>query len=226
VESRLDFYQLFSNFILSESQEITAFSNLTGKGPVLNPLLPSMIKNLCHFMLQSDFSIDDIPGPYSFSYFDNLSNAKLASPDLDIRTTLPHEVFQFMNSSQEEAIFDSEELGATIVSKTSLPTKKTIQGPTALMLSPFFHYAFSNDLWDNQGKWPRFHDRLTVLLNNKSILINSLGPGHYELTSAAKKLENFGIKGLNQNDTYTLILNWNYPLKALIELERLISLEF
>jgi len=225
VESRLDFYQLFSNFILSESQEITAFSNLTGQGPVLNPLLPSMIKNLCHFMLQPDFSIDEIHGPYSFSYFENLASAKLNAPKLDVRTMLPHEVFQFINTPQKEIIFDSGELGATIVSKGTLPSKK-IQGPTALMLSPFFHYAFSNDLWDNQGKWPRFHDRLTVLLNNKSILVNSLGPGHYELTLAAKKLENFGIRGIIQNDTYTLILNWNYPLNALKELERLISLEF
>ena len=225
MESRLDFYQIFSHFILSESQKTTDSNQFYPVAPLLRPLLPSMIKNLCHFMLDPQYKMEQRPGPYYFWHFDQLSHARLIEADLPVKTTLPYEVYQFIHSAQDKVIFDSGELGASIVSKSPLPLRE-LCGPTALTLEPFLNYAFSNDLWNVQGKWPRFHDRLMTLLNNKSILIDSAGPGHYRLLKASQKLENHGIRGLVQDESFDLILTWSYPLAALQELEKLISQEF
>lgn len=225
MESKLDFYQLFSQFIFSEPQDESYYNNLSNEAPILRPLLPSMIKNLCHFMVDPHFSIDQAKGPYFFKHFDSLTSAQNFAPDLEVKTMLPYEVFNFINSQENKIIFDSKELGATIASNSAFPLEKLV-GPVSLTLEPFFCYAFSNDLWNTQGKWPRFHARLITLLNNKSLFVNSLGPGHYELSQEGQKLENFGIKGLIKGNSYQLILPWSYPLKALNELEKIVSQEF
>lgn len=225
MESKFDLYQLYSQFIFNESENKNIFNNLSDEAPTLRPLLPIMIKNLCHFMLDPHFSIDQVRGPYFFQHFKNLNNAKNFAPHLPSKIMLPYEVFNFMNSPEESVIFDAQELGATIVSKTAMPQERLV-GPVALTLEPFFCYAFSKDLWNAEGKWPRFHARLVTIFDNKSLLQNSLGPGHYQLNPAAQRLEDFGIKGLLKENTYQLILPWAYPLKALQELEKIISQEF
>ncbi|HLW56749.1 MAG TPA: hypothetical protein VKY27_05155 [Bacteriovoracaceae bacterium] len=225
MESKLNFYQLFSQFIFSEPQDESSFNDLSGEAPILRPLLPSMIKNLCQFMLDPHFSIEQAKGPYFFKHFDSLVSAKNFIPELEVKTMLPYEVFKFINSSENKIIFDCKELGATIAAKDAFPLEQ-LTGPLSLTLEPFFCYAFSDDLWNTQGKWTRFHARLITLLDNKSLLVNSLGPGHYELGYQAQKLENFGIKGMIKDNSYQLILPWSYPLKALNELEKIISQEF
>lgn len=225
MESRLDFYQLFSHFILSESQKSADFLHFYPKCPLLRPLLPTMIKNLCHFMLDPHFTIQQVAGPYYFCHYHHLAHARLTHPDLAVKKTLPHEVYQFIHSTQDKVIFDSGPLGASLVSRSPLPLQQ-LSGSTALTLEPFLNYAFSNDLWNAQGKWPRFHDRLLTLLKNKSILSNSLGPGHYQLNVPVKKLEDLGMRGLVQDESLQIILSWSYPLTALNELEKMISQEF
>lgn len=225
MESKSDFYQLFSPFILNESKFTCDFNDLTGNSPILRPLLPSMIKNLCQFMIDPTFSIDQTEGKYSFQHFDNLQSARLHAPNLEIKTMFPYEVFKFMHSTSESVILNCHELGSSIVSKNRMPPQK-LTGPTSLMLEPFFCYAFSTDLWGETGKWTRFHARLLQLFNTKSLLIDSRGPGHYQLKQSAQRIEGYGIKGLCQDNTYHLFLSWSYPLAALKELEKIISQEF
>lgn len=225
MDSQAEFFKIFSSFILNESCQHESFKDLSLEQPILRPLLPSMVKNIAQFMMDPHFTLDQVAGDFFFQHYDDLAAAVHDWPHLAVEKTLPFAVFEFINSATDKIIFDSQEMGASVVSKSALPLLK-LSGSCALSLEPFLSYAFSKDLWNSEGKWPRFHDRLLTLLNNKSLLMNSRAPGHYELKLVAKKLENYGIKGYLQDNSFTLILSWAYPLKALNELENIISQEF
>lgn len=224
MESHTEFFKIYSSFIFNESCHQEQFKDLGPDQPILRPLLPSMVKNICQFMMDPHFTLDQVADTFYFNHFDHLSVATKLWPNLTIKKTLPYEVYQFINSAEDKVIFDSQNLGATLVSKSEITLGK-LSGSCAVSLEPFMQYAFSNDLWNAQGKWPRFHARLLTLFNNKSLLIHSHGPGHYQLKKSAKKLENAGICGDVQDNSFTLILPWSYPLRALNELEKIISQE-
>ena len=176
-------------------------------------------------MEDPDFRISSSKGPYFFSHYTNLSSALQNHPNIPVKRMLPHEVFQFINSIDDSCLFDSENLGVSFVSKKPI-AEKQLQGLVELTLEPFLAYALSNELWGPEGKWTRFHERMVNLLNLKSLLIKTSGPGNYLLNIEGKRIEKYGLKGTMKEDGYLLQMTWAYPLKALVELEKIISQEF
>lgn len=225
MESKPDIYRTFSNIVLSQSSRIEDFRQLNEDQELLSPLLPSMIRNLCFLMEDPHFAVSSTQGPYYFSHFPDLPTALKAHPQTPIRKTLPHEIFQFMQTSDVSCLFDSEKLGVSYVSKNPLEEKK-LNDSLGVTLEPFLTYTFCNELWGNDGKWTLFHQRLLSILNQKSLLISTLGPGHYLLDKKAQRLEKYGVKGTHKEEGYLLQMTWAYPLAALQELMNFISQEF
>ena len=225
MESKPDIYRTFSDIVLSQSIRIEDFRLLNGEQGLLSPLLPSMIKNLCFLMEDPHFTVSSTQGPYYFSHFSDLPTALKTHPHTPVKKHLPHEVYQFMQSSAENALFDSEKLGVSFVSKTPL-AEKQLGDSLGVTLEPFLTYTFCHELWGNEGKWTIFHQRLLSLFQQKSLLISTLGPGHYLLDKQAQRLEKYGVKGSLVAEGYLLQMTWAYPLAALQELTNFISQEF
>lgn len=225
MESKPDIYQTFSNIVLSQSSRVEDFRLLNEGQSLLSPLLPSMIRNLCFLMEDPSFTVSSTQGPYYFSHYPDLPTALKTHPQVKIRKTLPHEVFLFMQSHEENCLFDSDNLGVSFVSKTQLEEKK-LQDSLGVTLEPFLTYTFCNELWGIEGKWTLFHQKLLSIFNQKSLLISTQGPGHYLLDKKAQRLEKYGVKGTLKNEGYLLQMTWAYPLAALQELTNFISQEF
>lgn len=225
MESKPDIYRTFSNIVLSQSSRVEDFRLLTEGQDLLSPLLPSMIRNLCFLMEDPNFTVSSTQGPYYFSHFPDLPTALKTHPHTSVKKTLPHEVFQFMQSSDVNCLFDSEKLGVSLVSKAPLEEKK-LNDSLGVTLEPFLTYTFCNELWGSEGKWTLFHQRLLSLFNQKSLLISTLGPGLYLLDKKAQRLEKYGVKGTMKEEGYLLQMTWAYPLAALQELMNFTSQEF
>lgn len=224
--AHMNLNQVYSEFILLQSKENKNPFDLRTDAPLLNILHPKMIMALLEFMHspESEPKKLEIPG-WNYQSFSNLEEGIKSFPKLAARRATPENLGSFLNSECDTALFDFPPFGAFILSCKPL-RELSIEGLHQYLIPPFLGYALSAELWGNQGKWPRFHERLHTLFVTYNLLKRADKPGLYPLIPEAQKLEQHGILGTMEDDCYVLTLPWTFPLSALEKLEVIIPQEF
>ena len=91
------------------------------------------------------------------------------------------------------------------------------------VLPIWLDYALSSELWGEVGKWTRFHQRLQTAFKDSEILAGQDFTGFYPLKTEAQWLSKYGFQGRLTETNYDLILTWDFPLSALLELEKVLA---
>lgn len=166
-----------------------------------------------------------IPG-WNYECFDCLLTAIKKYPQISHKFMgWPWQIYKLLSSGSDEAIIDFQELGSVVISKNPLrlENKNDLCNHT---LPHWLSYALSPELWGTNGKWPRFHERISDLLRSKNLLKGQDYPGYYPLVESAHKLKELGFIGSQVDQAYLLVLPWTFPLTSLIKLEEVIQREF
>ncbi len=216
----------FSEILLKEESE--AFPvNLTMDGPISHLIHPKVLWATLEFQNnpQQEAPSLTITG-WNYDCFKNQAEATEKYPHIALQFTgRPWNIYQFLVGGQSEAIIDFQDLGAVVISRDTLnPENKNEL--FAHVLPHWLNYALSPELWDGNGKWPRFHERLSKLLKSKNLLEGQEYPGYYPLKTSAKRIESFGFIGSQLDKSYVLVLPWSFSLTTLKKLEEVLDLEF
>jgi hypothetical protein len=216
----------FSDILLK--QEIDAFPvNLTMNGPISHLTHPKVLWATLQFQNNPQ---QEPPGlsiiGWNYDCFKNPSEAIKKYPHISFHFTgRPWNIHQFLVSGQSEAIIDFEELGTVVISREILlPENKN--EVYQHILPHWLNYALSPELWGANGKWPRFHERISKLLKSKNLLGGQDYPGYYPLKMSAIKIESLGFIGSELDNTYVLVLPWSFSLTTLKKLEEVLEREF
>lgn len=218
--------QVYSELILLQSKENKNPFDLRSDAPLLNFLHPKMVMALLEFMLspETESQMVEIPG-WSFLSYSSPQDAHRSFPELKAKRATPESLSSFLSSNTAIDLFDFMPFGAFILSRNPL-NELSSKGLHQTLIPPFLGYALSDELWGNQGKWTRFHERLHTLFVKYKLLKKADKPGRYPLLAEAQKLEKHGILGSLEDECYVLTLPWTFPLSALEKLEAIISQEF
>jgi hypothetical protein len=216
----------FSETLLKQESE--AFPvNLTMDGPISHLIHPKVLWATLQFQNnpQQETPSLSITGWY-YDCFKNSSAAREKYPHIALQFTgRPWNIYQFQVEGHSEAIIDFQDLGAVVISRESLNSENKNE-LFAHVLPHWLNYALSPELWDINGKWPRFHERILKLLKTKDLIEEHEYPGYYPLKASAKKLESFGFIGSQLDKTYVLVLPWSFSLTTLKKLEEVLDREF
>lgn len=208
--------QVFSNLIMLQRNEDLDPFDLRENAPIMKPLHPKMVMGLLEFMNNPEQEVNT-PGCYA-----TVLEAQKDFPSFQVVKGLPYAVHAHLKSN---AIIDFSPFGAAVITGEK-PNKQGTPGVHQYILPPLLEYALSNELWGQQGKWTRFHERLNILFDKYQLLNGKSAPGRYPLKAIASKLEKRGIKGDLTGDTYVLTFPWTFPLTALSKLEGIFQEEF
>lgn len=163
---------------------------------------------------------------WSFESFENMLEARLHHPNISNEFLgKPWAIKNFFSSSAKEALIDFQHLGSIFLTQNKLNSTPHNQ-LLHLTLGQWLNYIFSEELWNENGKWSRFHNQLMNLFTQKNLLLNTSQLGYYPLRIEASKLESFGFKGSRIENGYLLVLPWTFSLSALKQLEMVILQEF
>lgn len=222
----MDLNQVYSDLILLQNQEKKNDFDLRTNAPLLSFLHPKMLKAILENMMSPEKAPAPIEIPnWFYDSFSHIQDAQNTFPQSNSYQGNPAAIGNFINSSEEQALFDFSPYGAFVLSRVPLSSSSPI-GFHSYVIPPFLGYALSPELWGPQGKWVRFHERLHTLFEKYNLLKGDDYPGLYPLREEARLLEEFDIQGTSLEDSYILTLPWTFPLSALEKLEAIISQEF
>lgn len=219
--------QIFSEFVLLQSQNKKEILDLSLNAPLLELLHPKMAKNLLGFMIDPKSKPEEvIVLGWSYEIFSGAKEAQNAFKGLTIKKGSVAELGIFIHSETQEGLFDFAPFGVAYLCRGQHAQSNLSTSLAHYVLPSFLCYALSNDLWGPQGKWTRFHQRLDTLFAKYNLLSAQTLKGKYPLKLDAQKLENFGIRGSVLDGTYLLTLPWTFALSDLEKLEKIIIQEF
>lgn len=213
--------------ILQEQMKSESETDLTLEGPVISKLPPKVIWAKLQYgeNLQQSSEALQIPG-FFYEAFQDLVSASGKYPEINMRFRgQPWAIAKFLSSSESRALIDFEDLGSVLLSKSQLDYRPGSQ-LHELLIPLWLNYALSPELWGPQGKWTRFHERLTNLFNQHNLLDGKASLGYYPLQSKAEKLANFGFQGTRLEKSYLLVTPWSFSLTELNKLEAIVQQEF
>jgi hypothetical protein len=163
---------------------------------------------------------------FTFKAYSSVLTAQKFNPHIkNVLVAWPHHIHQLILNSGKEVILDLGELGAAVLGD-SLDKNEGEPGIHHIHIFECLNYLFSPEIWGNDRKWPRFHSEFLDLLTSRQLLIRSDGPGHYETNPALKIIENYGVKGLSENNCYKIQMPWTFSLTSFNKLKSLIVREF
>lgn len=129
----------------------------------------------------------------------------------------PYQIFSLVNNSHT-AVIHFPSMGFAVIGKGPLKNKGNQQ-----TLPYFLQYALSEEMWGEEGKWTRFHERLLKLFEAKNVLKKEPLPGYYLLDQKIQKtLEEAGYQGTNLERDYLIVLPWTFSLTDLENFEKII----
>lgn len=201
--------------------------DMTIDGPIVTKLHPKIIWARLQLKYDSQRPVEmiQIPG-WFYDCFANVDEASAKYPSIGLKFEgRPWAMYQFMNSTYQDAIIDFGDLGTVVLSRQEL-SATSAQNLYWHQLPLWLNYALSPEVWGTQGKWTRFHARLEKLFNDYGLLKENSKPLHYVLKEDVVKLKNQGFEGTLLEKSYVLVLPWSFSLTALEQLEKSIRLEF
>ena len=212
--------------------EEEVFEKIRGELPAkpapYNLTLENVLTDLTHprvLRAEIEHNLDPVPFThpiYKAAFYATPAEAKKNHPEVTLTFSgMPHGVWSFMQQSNP-AIIDFPGIGTGVLSQSDLRQAPS-SGIHLNKLSPWVTYALSPELWGPQGKWTRFHQRLSVLFKDNKLLQNEAIPGFYSLKAEGSALEKHGFRGSNLNGAYVLQMNWTFPLSGLSKLEETLS---
>jgi hypothetical protein len=217
--------QLFSEFILHQSNRKSELLNLSQDAFPLEFLHPQMIRAMLAFL---DNPLQEPPSitlsDWHFGCYPDTASAQTAY-NLPAFSCWPHEMFKFIKSTEDTRLFSLGQFGSFLLSRKPLNLSLN-SGLHHHLLPSFIQYALSTELWGEQGKWTRFHARLHELFSKHNLLNGQDFPGYYPLKAEVKKLEKLQVTGKTVHESYTLTLPWTFSLTALEKVEKIIHQEF
>lgn len=208
----------YSELLFTQLNDQVSNFQLSFDGPLWRITHPALIK--------TKYLFESFPQELSFkdeSFGWNLEIFPQKLPDATLGH--PFRIFQFLAQMKDEGLFYFPSIGSIHL------THSPISKPQSLELyhylaSPWMDYALSPELWGEQGKWTRFHQRLRALFIRFELLVGKDLPGYYELDPKIQLIERHGFYGKHAGDFYQLVLPWDFPLSALTKLEAVIQQEF
>jgi hypothetical protein len=197
---------------------------LSENSPLISLQHPALMraKILADLGKLSETKVPPLSG-WNYHHYPTAEEAKARHPDYSLERGFPYAVGRFLEKGCN-ALLDFEELGVVYLTRQALENTPTLT-LEKVQIALWLHYALSPELWGPAGKWTRFHLRLSTLFAKYGLLIGESVPGFYELKSSAQHLEKFGFKGDLIGDKYRLVLPWDFPLSAVVELERILAQE-
>jgi hypothetical protein len=215
--------QVFSDMVLQQVREHVPSYDFRSSAKLFAFLHPQVLRSMLSYLHDPDHMIQGFHfRSWNLHGFATSEEALSAFPSLVIEKGTVANFAAWMEAPKEVA-FDFESLGFAVFSET-LPA--TEMGLATAMLSPWFSYATSPELWGPQGKWTRFHSQLETLFEKYGLMKGKNRPGLYLLSPQIKKLEKFGFLGDDLGDVIQWSLPWTFPLSGLKELEVKLSQEF
>ncbi len=216
----------FSEVLLSQLRTPQREFDLTGLDKISNLIHPALLKCQLAFR-QSPQNLDlrNQVKNYHVRCFSSMDLAREHYPGIQCFGGHPYNIWQFINSVPDNALLDCGEYGAVYLSKTEEFSSPETPEIHHFIVPLWLDYALSEELWGPQGKWTRFHKRFHTLFENNSLLIEQDNPGYYPLGPKASFLKGHGYKGLESASSFVLVPQWDFPLSALIRLEKLLSRE-
>jgi hypothetical protein len=212
-------------FAQANSGEISY--NLNGNGELFSFVPPSILKITYVFEhLRSSLIYCPQSHGWNLNSFKTRFDAQAQFPDLKIYDGYPKDIFDFLGHPPDECLMDFKTLGTVHLSKNlSLLNHSMTLQLHDYVLPCWLDYALSPELWGPNGKWMRFHERLHTLFANNGLLIKQDVPGHYPLKKSCDWLTREGFVGKKTDETFELILGWDFPLSGLVKLEKLVGQE-
>lgn len=223
-ESDLDW---FSEELLSQLEKKKNVYSLDGQGPIFDHVLPSIIKcRYLHKRYPNELIFRDNSSGWNFKGYKNQQEAEKEHIGIKSYGGFPWQISMFMAEIPSEALIHFGDLGSVYLSKLviqdSLPKVTEIHHH---VLPIWLDYALSSELWGRAGKWTRFHQQLHFLFVKHDLLQGLDYPGYYPLKNEAQWLSKFGFQGRLTQANYDLILTWDFPLTALLDLEKVLARE-
>lgn len=217
----------FSQELLGQLPQNNLTHQLSGEGPLFELVHPALIK--CrHLFLHSPNDLIFSPQSWGWNLqlFKNQHEAEAKIGKIKSYNGFPYQIFQFLQDSPNEALLHFDQLGSIFVSKTASPQPAPEKFELHHHLLPIWlDYALSPEMWGPAGKWPRFHNRLHTLFEKYGLLIEQDLPGFYPLKKEASWLSNHGFQGKLTQTNFNLVLTWDFPLSAVVELEKVLARE-
>lgn len=214
-----------TDLLLLESKKVRDDYVLTKEGPLFSMLPPNVLMALLGFMKDPDLSPPKFKhSEFFIDLFDSASEAEASYPGFQSSKAHPFIIGNFISGEIQQGIFDFE-LGSVMISKSPLTEKDKSPGAYLHILPPMLNYALSPELWGQDGKWTRFHEKLIHVFQKHDLLLDSPGPGMYVVKNSARDWKKILLKGNLSGEALTLTLPWTFSLKALEKLEIFIGQE-
>jgi len=216
----------FSEELLSQLKKNNLSYQLSGQGPLFEVLHPALLK--CRYSFEhspQELIFRSSSSGRHLQAYKNQHEAEEKIKGIKSYGGFPWQISHFIQDNPSQALIHFGELGSLYLSRN--PQQLTT-GPTQLhhhILPIWLDYALSPELWGPEGKWIRFHARLHTLFEKYGLLIEQDFPGFYPLSKEAEWLSEHGFQGRLTQTTYDLILTWDFPLSALIKLEKVLARE-
>jgi hypothetical protein len=211
--------------LLSQFEKKKNVYSLDGQGPLFDLLHPAIIK--CRHTYEhspKDLIFRSNSSGWNLKAYKNQLEAERENRGIKNYGGFPCDISLFLNENPTEAMIHFGELGSLHLSKGESPQIH----PKHLnlhhhVLPIWLDYALSSELWGISGKWIRFHHRLHYLFTHSGLLAAEDHIGYYPLKTEAQWLSKFGFQGRLSPTSYALILTWDFPLSALLELEKVLA---
>lgn len=215
--------QVFSETLLRDVKNRKTTHDLKYRAPIFDLLHPKLIEAKLNYLNNPEQEPTSL-AIAGWNYYP-LANIEEAPAGFQKIYGQPFEIGKILKDDIQEAVIDFSPLGAVLLSRSPQDVVAS-QGIHQHLIPVWMNYVLSAELWGNQGKWTRFHERLHGLFEKHGLLKGQDYPGYYPLDLRAQRLEEFGYQGTVQDGIYTITLPWTFPLTALQHLEKVIDQEF
>jgi hypothetical protein len=215
----------FSGELLSQFEKKKNVYSLDGNGPIFELMHPTIIK--CRYIFEhspKDLIFRCNSSGWNLKAYKNQLEAENENCGIKTYGGFPWDISRFLLENPSEALIHFGELGSVYLSKLEIPqiVPETLESYHHV-LPIWLDYALSPELWGTAGKWTRFHQRLQTTFKNSKLLDGQDFMGFYPLKNEAQWLWKFGFQGRLTETNYDLILTWDFPLSALLELEKALA---
>lgn len=197
---------------------------LNGEQPIFDLLHPAIIscKNIFErspkALIFRDKSCD-----WNLQVFKNKQEAEKSHIGIKSYGGFPWQISLFITESPDQALIHFGELGSVFLSRNAILSSHPEEVELHHHVLPIWlDYALSLELWGPAGKWTRFHQRLNLICEKHSLFAEKCYPGFYPLKLDSQRLSKLGFQGRLTETSYDLILAWDFPLSALVELEKVL----
>lgn len=216
----------FSELLRDQMDQVQETHDLTISAPIFKVMHPGIIRTRLDHQNASNWTRQNVSHGFYFAAFESEEEARKCLPvSSPLKKGTPTVIRNFMQD-QIPALVIFQDIGIAYISNEALPFKDMPNETLATkLIQTWLDYALSPELWGPEGKWTRFHSRLHGLFKKFDLLIEGAQPGYYLLKPNAAFLKKYGFFGDEDIRGYALTFPWDFPLSALVKLEKCIEQE-